>query len=295
MKKTDIWMPIFIGDYLADTMHLTTKEHGAYLLLLLAYWRRGAPLEDSSRSLAASTRTSAEEWAEMEGVIRGFFRADTIEGVRVLRHKRVDAEMKKSNDIKSERSKAGKAGVDKRWRDSKPIANAIANELQTDSKHHSKNIAHHHYSSKLKTPASPEPSDIDSFAEAVYAAYPRKVGKPNALKAIRRALIGISGEALLTSTRLFQEARRGQEEAFTPHPATWFHQKRYLDDPKTWRGAEIAPKNSQAAGLAAALSVHPANPSFIRHQPDCPPEVLADYKAKKARLAELRAQEGALL
>lgn len=45
--KTDIWMPIYIGDYLKDTRHLNTEEHGAYFLIMMELWNKGGKIKKS--------------------------------------------------------------------------------------------------------------------------------------------------------------------------------------------------------------------------------------------------------
>ena len=83
---------------------------------------------------------------------------------------------------------------------------------------------------------SEEPSvnRLHQYAEQIYSTYPRKVGKPFALRAISKAIKKFGYEHVASKAQEYVLARRGQDPRFTPHPATWFNQERFNDDPKTW-------------------------------------------------------------
>lgn len=67
-------LPLFTDAYLADTRHLSTEEHGAYLLLLMCAWRtRGCALKDDDRFLARIAGVSAHRWRRLKPVLREFF------------------------------------------------------------------------------------------------------------------------------------------------------------------------------------------------------------------------------
>ena len=51
--------------YLGDAYHLTTEEHGAYFLLLMAAWRSpGCRLRDDDAFLARVTKSSLPRWRD---------------------------------------------------------------------------------------------------------------------------------------------------------------------------------------------------------------------------------------
>lgn len=128
-KKTDAWMPIWIGAYMADTMKLTTIQHGAYLLLLMAYWRERKPLADSDDELRSITKLERAEWKRNRPVLEKFFRV--ADGV--WWHKRVEQEMveadKRSNAASSKASSAAKARWEQANKDAPSIAPSIAQEV----------------------------------------------------------------------------------------------------------------------------------------------------------------------
>jgi len=117
-SKTDIWMPLAIGDYLADTSHLDTTQHGAYLLLLMHYWRKG-PLPNDPAQLANICKLSRDAWSTNEAVLMQFF---TVGPDGRLHQKRSDREREKSVKIRiSAQEKASKAAR-ARWNHASSIA-----------------------------------------------------------------------------------------------------------------------------------------------------------------------------
>jgi uncharacterized protein YdaU (DUF1376 family) len=108
--KTDIWMPVFIGDYLADTMHLSTEQHGAYLLLLFHLWRRGT-LPDDDGALAQITGLSRNAWSQTRPVLAEFFQIHD----GLWRHGRVERERIRVTAKQISNSKQAKSAAARRW------------------------------------------------------------------------------------------------------------------------------------------------------------------------------------
>lgn len=109
--KTDAWMPLWIGAYLADTQHLARDEHGAYLLLLMAYWRTGSALPDDDKRLSAIAKASPKEWKTLRPTMAEFF--TVADGF--WSHKRVDKELAASIEHKNKAVSKAKKGAQARW------------------------------------------------------------------------------------------------------------------------------------------------------------------------------------
>jgi len=143
--RPDTWMPWYIGDYLADTMDLTRDQHGGYMLLIAAYWRRGAPLPDDDGRLAGITKSSKKEWKLLRAILSDFF--DISDGF--WKHKRIDEELARAAENSEKRSNSGKEGAARRWNkdgkndgtamasaskdDGEPMARQLANASQNDA------------------------------------------------------------------------------------------------------------------------------------------------------------------
>ncbi|WP_313522267.1 DUF1376 domain-containing protein [Shinella sp.] len=96
------WMPVYVGDELAETSHLNAEEYGAYALLKMHLWQHGRlPCEDER--LARIAKCGAERWPALKEALWTLFADD-------WRHPRLEALRAQSEDTHRKRSEAGKRG-----------------------------------------------------------------------------------------------------------------------------------------------------------------------------------------
>lgn len=134
-------------------------------------------------------------------------------------------------------------------------------------------------------------------AEEIYKLYPRKVGRPAALKAIMKALKQVPFVTLKKMVAELALAWDNHDTQYLPHPATWFNQERYNDAAETWSPKKQRENNGpplfvQVQRLEQAIEVHPANPQWIGYSRDRVTDAArADLKFKRAKLHELQQQQ----
>lgn len=104
--KTDIWMPIYIGDYLKDTRHLNTEEHGAYFLILIELWNKNGKIKKTILP-RITLKTDKEFFDNIWPQIEEFF---LVEESGFVTQKRLSLELKSSIKRRKVAKDNGKKG-----------------------------------------------------------------------------------------------------------------------------------------------------------------------------------------
>lgn len=101
------YLPWYTGDYLRDTRHLSTTEHGAYLMLLAYCWDQKGPAPLEERKLSGITNArSDDEMGALRRVLSEFFERTEDGWI----NPRMQAEIERSEQLSKARSAAGSKG-----------------------------------------------------------------------------------------------------------------------------------------------------------------------------------------
>jgi uncharacterized protein YdaU (DUF1376 family) len=212
--STDPYMPLYVADYLGDTRHLTTEQHGAYLLVLMSMWRAGGSLPDDHSKLARIAGTSLKKWRGIWATITEFF---TVADGRVSQ-KRLSEERQKAEAIREKRASAGAlGGAAKALKDkAAPVASATAKPYQF-------------ISGQEVREAAPKGALANADFDTWWVVYPEKVGKGAARKAWPAARSKASLETLIEGVRRYI-ASKPPDRSYC-HPSKWLNDERWGDQP----------------------------------------------------------------
>jgi len=190
-----------IGDYTSHTRHLSPIEDIAYRRLLDLYYLHERPLNSGSASVARQINMREFE-DEVKLILEEFFTLSDDGWINV----RADKEIAHYRGKIEQASRAGKASAERRF-------NTCSTDVQLTNNH---------------KPITNNQEYIDRF-DIFWKQYPRKVAKPNALKAwlkikpddvvLKKMLDAINHQQLPS-----------KEIQFVPHPASWLNAKRWEDE-----------------------------------------------------------------
>jgi len=102
------YLPLFTGDYLKDTRHLTPMRHGVYLLALMHCWDTKGPMPlDEQEQVGICNCRSGDEVEALRYVLGKYF----IRMEDGWYNERMQTEVERSEAISKKRSRAGQAGA----------------------------------------------------------------------------------------------------------------------------------------------------------------------------------------
>ena len=214
-------LPFWTDAYLGDTTHLTTIEHGAYLLLLFTAWRsKGCCLPDDDKMLARYAKLGPSQWQRIRPTIEKFFKIEN--GVWIqprLSDERAAVERKRDSNIR-----AGKVSALKRHErqstDAPTPVQQPFNEPLTLTKTLNTNPI--------------VPSGFDGLWSSWRSFEMPKGNKDPALKSYSKAITsGVDPETIFTAAKSYCDSCH-RRRSKTQHLVTWLNQR-------GWESVEQAP------------------------------------------------------
>ena len=216
----------YIGDYQRDTGHLSILEHGAYGLLLDAFYARNGQLPVEKRLLHRLLRaTTREERKAVDSVLAEFW---TLEDGNWLNRRALSEILKAKSQADTNRRIATE-------RETKRTTKRDTNRsTKSEPIHSHSQIPEPEKSKQPPKPPARKLADVPEGFSHWYNAYPQKVGKLAAIKAWKKikpskTLAVQMAEAIRNQVEQ-HHFQNGRGEDFVPNPSTWLNQGRWEDE-----------------------------------------------------------------
>lgn len=242
------YIPLFVAEFEADTLHLTAEQDGVFNRLLRLCWRTpGCSVPNDRAWIQPRLRLDDEAWERsVEPVIAEFFKIDKGR----LFSSRLQREWERINATTAARRAAGRKGgrpvqpTDNKGSAAKPGLNKTKAGPKHSHTHTHKdpptpqggsgNGADHPSLQLVQPPSERTSPSIDERFDEFWKVYPRHEEKKRARDRFARILK--AGEAtaaqVIAGARAYaaQMQAEGREQPKVKHPTTWLNGACWEDD-----------------------------------------------------------------
>lgn len=229
------FMPVYTGDYLRDTQHLSCSEHGIYFKLLMHCWDQRGPAPWDERKLAGIVNArSADEVEALRRVLTEFF-------VRMddgWYNRRMMREVERAAALSEKKSTAGKLGAavtNSRKRKEIPApARHVLGSSSADARHEPLPLPPHSPPQPpLKTPAA-LPRGFAAFWSA-YPHFPQRSSRSESLKRWHALKLEPVSDDVMRSLQacLAVPAWTKDGHSFVSAAEVWLRKKLWEQEPQT--------------------------------------------------------------
>jgi len=228
-------MPMYWDAYLADTTHLTTEEHGAYLLLLAAMWRRNGVVPDDDRDNARILGLTPAKWRKVKARLLETISGFHIENGTITQEKLQKTWENTQEKIAKNRSNGAKGGRPKS-NENRDLAKANGsfsvnpNESIPEPEPEPEEKKDTNVSSQKRAKRATAPEGFEDF----WNTYPHrngvKRGRQKAEQKFRTAVkSGMTPDALTEAASRYRQDRQ-VIDGYAKDPATWLNGKCWEDE-----------------------------------------------------------------
>ncbi len=228
------YYPRYPRDFFDGTSRLSFEVKGAYAMLLDLIYMSGGKLYDEARFISGHMNCSVRAWNKYRSALIDCGKIKVENGI--ISNFRADKELIIQRSFQD---KQRQNASQPKKNNNLPQATAKPKVSHTDTDTE--------YKKEIGKPISIGADGFEDF----WNASPRKIAKASAQKAYAKALRLTDASTLLNAIRSYAEARQGQDQQYTAHPATWLNAGRWMDTPETHTKGTPNGKGDQR--LAAAL------------------------------------------
>jgi len=202
-------------DFIEGTIGMPFELKAAYRLVLDLIYMQGGNLPDDARYISGLLGCTLRKWNSLRGELIAMGKIET--NGEFLTNKRAVIELETTRKF-TEKQAENRSKPNK----NKDLKSPPCDHTDTDN------------TSSLRSDVSIKPDFEAEFEQQFWPAYPRRVGKGQALKAFRAARKQAELETILAGVRRYAEQRRGENPEYTRHASTWLNGQSWLDeaDPK---------------------------------------------------------------